>query len=386
LLSTCIVIFNRSASNQKAVDVEVQVEKAKIDSISIGEVFLSRNVLNEEVELLILDKGSSDSKSSEIIAKIKKKQEELDNLPKLSVNRIWAVKQEKAKLEKQLDAVPESEAIEKDKRKKLLDFAKYQKTIAHRDSIAKADIETKIRQKHTTKDDGVNFTAIVSNFLYCLFSYVIIKAQKMTGDKSFDAIGGMFYWMGKGYEYITTKKVITSSTTPFSTEQSTTQPTSVPIVEETQQPIVAETIVKEEKRQEFEPMKTVVVNRPNPKTVAELRNVMPVKAAKTETTINVGQTTIIRSKLKLSGLKKLMIERGIDNIGGFSADKIWEIIANGRQAIIDGKPTSDSVTNMNKILAILRNYDIIVNPDDKMPTKTPELVISQVQNNAVNYG
>ena len=372
--STVIITFNRNESNQKVIDMEVEKAKTVLDSINNSEIELKTESHLADINLIAVTGSVDVEKSNALTSQVQEIDNEItDAKSKKEVNRVAKLKKDRKNLTEKFNSLPLSKEYEKQKADKTKNFAAWKLKQEDINKGLKMEKEKVIREKYSTKGTRINWLAIITNILYVIFQYVIVKVRTITGSWSWDLIE----FIGKG---ITPKPLKEETVMEEKNEENTSMVETVIMPEKKTAPSVETTMATTiettiEKVETTRPTTTLRV-------VKDTDTEKPKQAPSVKTATNTADYENSRHKvyyetMKLSHLQLFFEENNITSIAGYaSAEQIWSALKNGRKAIIAGKTESKSVQTMNNLLEKLAdNYGIVVNPHEKtIETITPQLV------------
>ncbi len=369
--SMWIITQNRNDSNQKLVDTEIATANAVIENAAKEEIELKRDNHDADVQVIVVAGSTDNQKTNLLTDQINALKSEIAALPNnLPMKRATLIANRKA-LEKQLNKLPLSGEYEGQKAAAVKAFTAWKLERDGQTKEEKAKSTASINAKHHAQGTRINWLAIITNVLYCVFQYIIVKTRTITGSWSFDAIDWLFQILGGLFP-------------PMVTE---TAPKSTNVVEVLNgddvdaAPQIATQNPKPETRSET-PVRQL-------KTLDEMRDI--AKKRKTSTkreatpTLTTTETAKISEfsddspvsyeRMKLAKLVQFMADNGLETIGGHTAEKLFDIIKAGRKCLIRGETNSRTVDRMNDVLHLLRGYEIVNDPQETAPSSpTPNLV------------
>lgn len=372
VISTLVITLNRNESNQKIVNTEVDIELHKLDSLHTEQIEIHRENNTAAINVIVASGSVDSEKSSSLNGKI---QEIESKMATAKANKevigFAALRKSKNALTQQLHSLPLSQEYEKQKAEKLKEFTSWKllQDTTHR--LLKEQKEKTIREKHKSKGTRINWFAVLTNLLYVVFQYVIVKIRTITGMWSFDLIeliGELLIPRPKLHDE---KEAVTATT------EETEIPNATIDEKKKQEPtpsVVIEEKIQDEPKEPTPSVKVVKmeITQPEPKKRVE----SPSKILQTPTSTTYSKHNVHYEELKLSHLQQFFEDNEIKNIIGYtSAEQIWSALKNGRKAILAGKTDSKSVKTMNDLLEFLADkYEIVANPNEKtIETMTPRL-------------
>lgn len=327
IASTSIITLNRGESNQKVVDAEVITAKTVIDSIKNDVIKLKKDALSAALSLIDVDGSVSTDESAKTQSQLDAIDVQIEDAKqKKEVNRLYSLKIRKQNLTDKMGKLPLASAFDKQKATEFKKFTDWKSEIEKKCLSEKKEKETEIRTQHATKGTRISWLAIITNIIYVVLQYVILKIRTITGAWSFDLI-----------ELIAT-------------------------------------IFMRKKRLENEEKES--------NTIDENIEKQPIFILKK---VDLGKSVNPKfhyETFRQSNLKIFWEENNIKNINGHKTPEgVWSAIKNGRIALIEGKINSKSVETMNELLRILaERFEIMPNPEEtKIEKMTPNLVIRIIE-------
>lgn len=363
IASIFIITSNRNASNKRIEDAEIFVACHQIDSTAKLDVQTFAKDVNAQVGS-ISARGSADTRKIEDLkTQIKNIQNDIASTAYLAVNRKSELYGEKKKAEKKLTELMDGDNYAVQKADKEQEITAYEKKVENQVKADKQAATLALKEKHSKKNAGINVLAIITNILYLLFKYWIVKVRAITGEWTFDLFEWLFDLVVLRIERIAASETVKEGPSVSSLENEPKQPLesekkpNIKVV--TQNEPEVET-PKADDLVDLEHLEAVLSKKRESGGVLRLvRNKNPKPMAK-----QVESTTSRREKMTANDFESFMQAEGFE-FEGCTAKNIFDsVLKNGRDAEKAERFNSPPVARMNRLLDRLREYGILIDPDN----------------------